>query len=236
MGGVGRPGRGIGALGFLLLTGCESTNSLAARRDASSRDDASVCPSSPTHPTTTTQAVYTPAQVANLCTTLESCFPMDFSNVWTSAHVCLNGGESASAFIPMPGDLEANALSALEPLPRAIDPAVIDFYNCVLAQHGDCRSVAACLLLDPSSDVCSAGKGDGLANGTCKGSLLHGCTADGNPFAVDCARLDAACVDAIALLSPGSCTWALCPPDASLCDGANIVECTVSGNIVDVFD
>jgi hypothetical protein len=222
-----RSSRDICALGLLLSIGCGSTNSPAR--------DASACPSKPTHRTTTTPAIYTPDDAAQLCATLQSCFPMEFPNVWTSAMECATGGGSASGFIPLPGDLTADAPSALDLLPRAIDPAVIDFYNCVLNHGGDCALVAQCLLLDRSPNMCSAGKGDGLANGTCTGSPLHGCTADGNPFAVDCGRLGAACVDATGL-SHGSCDWALCPPGIGLCDGTSIVKCTVSGEAVDLFD
>jgi hypothetical protein len=212
---------------FVVCLGCGASSG-----DGGFIMDASVCPAAvadagPLSASTafTAATIFAPPQAASLCVALQACFPSEFPKVWTSFSDCVNGGDLTSYFFPQPGDFT--------PAPHrtraAIDPAVVDFYNCVLGAGNDCTKVAACLLLDSAVDTCSGGKG--LTSGTCNGTLLHGCTADGYPFAVDCARYDVVCVGNF-----NSCGWATCPSNVSSCDGTRIVKCTVSGKTVTVKD
>lgn len=175
----------------------------------------------------TAAAILDPTQAAGLCVALQACFPLEFPKVWTSFNECVNGGGLPSLSFPLPGDFTAAPFGPR----RAIDPAVVDFYDCVLGAGNDCTKIAGCLALDSPADTCSSGQGQGLRKGTCSGSVLHGCTADGYPFSVDCARYDAICVG-----NEHACDWAPCPANISSCDGPHEVKCTASGKTVVIMD
>jgi hypothetical protein len=175
----------------------------------------------------TAATIIDPTKAASLCVALQACFPLEFPKVWMSFSDCVNGGGLTSPSFPLPGDFTAAPLVQR----RAIDPAVVDFYACVLGAGNDCTKIAACLLLDSAVDTCPGATGQGLRRGTCNGPLLHGCTADGYPFSVDCARYDAVCVG-----NEQSCGWADCPGNISPCDGPRQVQCTSSGKTVVVGD
>jgi hypothetical protein len=223
----------LGLLSVLGVVGCGSTQgTTSVRSDASTEigdathgildagpgaSDASL--------NTLSDAIFTPTQAVNLCVLFQACFPKEFPSVWTSLNACVNGFDLVSLFFPQPGDFTTPQV-----IREGIDGPVIDFYRCALAAGNDCTKVAACLMLDPAPDTCT--NGTGLANGTCTGSLLHGCTADNVPFAVDCARYDTVCKG-----GNDSCQFEACPPSASApCDGAKVVQCTASGKPVEVAD
>jgi hypothetical protein len=172
-------------------------------------------------------ALFTPTQATNLCVAFQACFPKQFPYVWASLNDCVNGLDLTSLFFPQPGDFTAPQLFR-----EGIDGPAVDFYECALDAGPDCTKVAACLRLDPSPDTCIDG-GAGLASGSCTGSLLHGCTYDSDPFAVDCARYGTVCEG-----GTQACQFQFttCPEGvASPCEGPQVVGCTSSGQVIEVF-
>jgi hypothetical protein len=212
-------------LGLCNVVACGATPDASARMSDASPDGKDASPNASDAANGSGDAIYTPAQAVNLCVAFQACFPKEFPNVWSSLNSCASGVDLVSLFFPQPGDFTMPQV-----IHAAINGPAIDFYNCALAAGTDCTKVAACLALDPAPDTCT--NGTGLANGTCTGSLLHGCTADDQPFAVNCARYDSVCKG-----GAQSCQFEACPSGVKApCDGAEVIQCTTSGQPVEVVN
>lgn len=163
-------------------------------------------------------APFTVDEAARICVTLAACLPLEFPATWGPMNRCIapSGGVFSAA---TPGRFTTPRIEA-----SAFDGPLVEGYRCLLAAGADCVKAKACLTPDGAGGTCTP-TAKGLDDLKCDGTRVKGCTLDGLPVEIDCARFDAVC--------PAGNTWCRFPacPGATTrkCVGDDVHACRVSG-------
>ncbi len=150
---------------------------------------------------------FTDEDVAEVCLKLDTCLHRDLVyGFWgVELNECVSLPYPVQRFPPLPHHIDAPDPVLVTGMERWLRV----FYDCV-RQSEDCDGVTRCL--DQAKKGPSQCLSKGIENAQCDGSVVVGCSEEGDPFSVDCAEYGLTCGRTLMFLTEvETCVLAECP-------------------------